>query len=65
MTEVLPASPLNSEQNPDHTHDEHLRGVDLSRRQATPLDLADVAFNAHLNNYGEDRDGITVIPAAE
>ncbi|MES2876433.1 MAG: hypothetical protein V4678_03095 [Patescibacteria group bacterium] len=57
---------LTDEQNlvADHTHDEHLRGVDLSR-PSTAHSLGEIAFVSLSKHYGEDRDGAMVVPAAE
>lgn len=65
MTEVIPASTTNHEPQAAHTHDEALRDVDLTRHTKATIDLATVAFDAHFDQYAENRDGIIVIPAAE
>ena len=55
-------SSINIEAN--HTHDEELRGVDLSRPLAAK-GLSDAAFSSLQANAEEQRDGATVILASD
>lgn len=65
MSETITPTTHVLEEEVTHTHDEHLRGVDLSRPKKNKHDLGQVAFDSHLAHYEEDRDSVSVIPAAE